>query len=113
MFGLASRFENPLATVASGKNVFSPPLITTTPTFMMPLLQPKLYELGRRLGKQGPRRLSRSQPPRETGDSREGDKSVTVDIDMFLILQLNANGLGPAKLVELNKLLHDKKIQVL
>ena len=24
--GLASRFENPLATVASGKNVFSPPL---------------------------------------------------------------------------------------
>ena len=35
-----------------------------------------------------------------------------MDIDMFLILQLNANGLGPAKIVELNKLLHDKKIQV-
>ena len=26
MFGLASRFENSLATVASGKKVFSPPL---------------------------------------------------------------------------------------
>ena len=27
MFGLASRFENSLATVARGKKVFSPPLI--------------------------------------------------------------------------------------
>ena len=79
---------------------------------MMPLLQPKIYELGRRLGKQGPRRLSRSQPPRETANSRVRDKSVTVDISKFLILQLNANGLGPSKILELNKLLHDKKIQV-
>ena len=78
----------------------------------MPLLQPKIYELGRRLGKQGPRRLSRSQPPRETANSRVRDKSVTVDISKFLILQLNANGLGPSKILELNKLLHDKKIQV-
>ena len=30
MFGLASRFENSLATVASGKKVFSPPLHVTT-----------------------------------------------------------------------------------
>ena len=29
MFGLASRFENSLATVASGKKVFSPPLNIT------------------------------------------------------------------------------------
>ena len=29
MFGLASRFENSLATVASGKKVFSPPLSGT------------------------------------------------------------------------------------
>ena len=82
----------------------------------MPLIQPKVYELGRRLGKQGPRWLSRPQPPKETpketADSRSRDKSVTVDKSSFLILQLNANGLGHAKILELNKLLYDKKIQV-
>ena len=78
----------------------------------MPLLQPKIYELGRRLGKQGPRRFSRPQPPAETVASRTGDKCVTVDKFSFSILQLNANGLGHAKILELNKLLFDKKIQV-
>ena len=82
----------------------------------MPLIQPKVYELGRRLGKQGPRWLSRPQPPKEppkeTVDSRSRDKSVTVDKSLFSILQLNANGLGHAKILELNKLLYDKKIQV-
>ena len=79
---------------------------------MMPLIQPKIYELGRRLGKQGPRRFSRPQPPAETVASRTGDKCVTVDKFSFSILQLNANGLGHAKILELNKLLFDKKIQV-
>ena len=79
---------------------------------MMPLKQPKLYELGRRLGKQGPRRFSRRQPPQETVGSRTVEKSVTVDKTEFFILQFNANGLGPAKIQELNKFLSDRKIQV-
>ena len=77
----------------------------TTPTFMMPLKQLKLYELGRPLGKQGPRQDLRPRGP--------GDKSATVDSKaIFKILQLNANGLGTAKAWELRKLLSDENIKV-
>ena len=44
--------------------------------------------------------------------SRTVEKSVTVDKTEFFILQFNANGLGPAKIQELNKFLSDRKIQV-
>ena len=77
----------------------------------MPLIQPRLYELGRRLGQQGPRRLSR--PRRRTaGVSPTGVKSVSVEKYGFKILQFNANGLGPAKIQELGKFLIDESIQV-
>ena len=78
---------------------------------MMPLIQPRLYELGRRLGQQGPRRLSR--PRRRTARvSPTGVKSVSVEKYGFKILQFNANGLGPAKIQELGKFLIDESIQV-
>ena len=76
---------------------------------MMPLIQPRIYELGRRLGQQGPRRLSR---PRVTGVSPTGVKSGAVENYGFKILQFNANGLGPAKIQELGKFLIDEGIQV-
>ena len=77
----------------------------------MPLIQPRLYELGRRLGQQGPRRLSR--PRRRTARvSPTGVKSVSVEKYGFKILQFNANGLGPAKIQELGKFLIDESIQV-
>ena len=75
----------------------------------MPLIQPRIYELGRRLGQQGPRRLSR---PRDTGVSPTGVKSGAVENYGFKILQFNANGLGPAKIQELGKFLIDEGIQV-
>ena len=72
---------------------------------MMPLRQQKLNELGCRLGQQGPRRSS------ALGSC---EKSATVKTSKIPIpiLQWNANGLGPAKVLELLKLLDTKKIQV-
>ena len=70
----------------------------------MPLRQQKLYELGCHLVK-GPRK-----------DSSLGacDKSATVKNSKqpLFILQWNANGLGPTKILELKKTLQDQNIHI-
>ena len=77
---------------------------------MMPMIQKKIYELGRRLGDQGPR-----QDPTQSQSRGSGEKSTTVtknrsSKDSLNLLQWNAEGLGTHKVLELRKFLKDKKV---
>ena len=76
----------------------------------MPMIQKKIYELGRRLGDQGPR-----QDPTQSQSRGSGEKSTTVtknrsSKNSLNLLQWNAEGLGTHKVLELRKLLKDKKV---
>ena len=89
--------------LAVGENLSGLKKLQQNPQFTMPVRKiRKPYQLGRRLGKQGPR-----TPDQASAGCEKYVRSATT----FNIIQANMSGLQN-KTTELNKLLHDQDIHI-